>query len=135
MPSNATKSTVREFVSRRCLRGRKSGIFVIAAIQSYRLHLSIGDYFFMTNNSYTVTTRVPPKVDIQPADMRALLDRQRASFLANGTPTYDSRIDRLDRLITMLVDNKDEITATLPPPFVTHTQLTTPFPQLWHISQ
>ena len=73
----------------------------------YRLGLSIGDYFFMTNNSYTVTTAVPPKVDIQPADMRALLDRQRASFLADGIPTYDARIDRLDRLITMLVDNKD----------------------------
>src|SRR3984893_15842080 len=75
--------------------------------------LSIGDYFFMTNNSYTVTTTVPPKVDIQPADVRALLDRQRASFLADGIPTYDARIDRLDRLITMLVNNKDEITATL----------------------
>jgi coniferyl-aldehyde dehydrogenase len=61
----------------------------------------------MTNNSYTVTTTVPPKVDIQPADMRALLDRQRASFLADGIPTYDAHIDRLDRLITMLVDNKD----------------------------
>jgi hypothetical protein len=63
----------------------------------------------MTNNSDTVTTTAPPKVDIQPADMRALLDRQRASFLADGIPTYDARIDRLDRLITMLVDNKDEI--------------------------
>src|SRR5258708_12824221 len=103
MPSNATKSTVREFVSRRCLRGRKSGIFVIAAIQSYRLHLSMGDYFFMTNNSYTVTTRVPPKVDIQPPDLPAFLDRQRASFLPNRPPPYDSLIDPPHPLFTLLL--------------------------------
>ena len=77
MPSNATKSTVREFVSRRRLLGRKSGTFVIAATQFYRLGLSIRDYFFMTNNSYTVTTRVTPEVDIRPADMRAQSSRSR----------------------------------------------------------
>ena len=87
----------------------------------------------MTNNSYTVTTTVPPKVDIQPADMRALLDRQRASFLADGIPTYDARIDRLDRLITMLVDNKDEITATLTADFGTRSVATSLFAEVWHV--
>ena len=87
----------------------------------------------MTNNSYTVTTTVPPKVDIQPADMRALLDRQRASFLADGIPTYDARIDRLDRLITMLVDNKDEITATLTADYGTRSVATSLFAEVWHV--
>jgi hypothetical protein len=58
MPSNATKSTVLEFVSRRRLCGRNSGIFVVAATRSYRLGLSTGDYFFMTNNSYTAGRRI-----------------------------------------------------------------------------
>jgi coniferyl-aldehyde dehydrogenase len=87
----------------------------------------------MTNNSYTVITTVPPKVDIQPADMRALLDRQRASFLADGIPTYDARIDRLDRLITMLVDNKDEITATLTADYGTRSVATSLFAEVWHV--
>jgi hypothetical protein len=99
----------------------------------HRLGLSIGDYFFMTNNGYTVTTRVPPEVDIQPADMRALLDQQRGSFLADGIPTYDARIDRLDRLITMLVDNKDEITATLTADFGTRSVATSLFAEVWHV--
>jgi coniferyl-aldehyde dehydrogenase len=45
--------------------------------------------------------------------MRSLLDRQRAAFAEEGSPTYDVRIDRIDRLIALLVENKDEIAGTL----------------------
>jgi coniferyl-aldehyde dehydrogenase len=45
--------------------------------------------------------------------MRSLLDRQRAALAEEGSPTYDVRIDRTDRLIALLVENKDEIAGTL----------------------
>jgi coniferyl-aldehyde dehydrogenase len=48
-----------------------------------------------------------------PEKMRSLLDRQRAALAEEGSPTYDVRIDRTDRLIALLVENKDEIAGTL----------------------
>jgi coniferyl-aldehyde dehydrogenase len=48
-----------------------------------------------------------------PDKMRSLLDRQRAAFEAERFPTYDVRIDRIDRLIALLVENKNEIAGTL----------------------
>jgi len=42
-----------------------------------------------------------------------LLTKQKEAWLANGIPDYATRIDRIDRLIALLVDNKDEIAATL----------------------
>jgi hypothetical protein len=51
-------------------------------------------------------------VDLNAEDMRLLLTKQKEAWLANGIPNYATRIDRLDRLIMLLVDNKDEIAAT-----------------------
>src|ERR1700738_1041693 len=53
------------------------------------------------------------KVDLNAEDMRLLLTKQKEAWLANGIPDYATRIDRMDRLIALLVDNKDEIAATL----------------------
>jgi len=53
------------------------------------------------------------KVDLNAEDMRLLLTKQKEAWLANGIPDYTTRIDRMDRLITLLVDSKDEIAATL----------------------
>src|SRR6202048_844884 len=53
------------------------------------------------------------KVDLNAEDMRLLLTKQKEARLANGIPDYTTRIDRMDRLIALLVDNKDEIAATL----------------------
>src|SRR6266403_2480225 len=53
------------------------------------------------------------KVDLNAEDMRFLLTKQKEARLANGIPDYTTRIDRMDRLITLLVDSKDEIAATL----------------------
>jgi len=50
---------------------------------------------------------------VSPETMRLLLDRQRAAFSEEGTPTYEVRIDRLDRLIALMVENKDEIASAL----------------------
>ena len=53
------------------------------------------------------------RVDLNPKDMRLLLTKQKETWLANGIPDRTTRIDRMDRLIALLVDNKDEIAATL----------------------
>ena len=48
-----------------------------------------------------------------PESMRSLLDRQRAAFAEAGTPTYEVRLDRIDRLIALMVEHKDEIASAL----------------------
>ena len=45
--------------------------------------------------------------------MRLLFDRQRAAFAQDGTPSYEVRIDRTNRLIALMVENKDEIASAL----------------------
>lgn len=45
----------------------------------------------------------------QIARMHALLDKQRKAQIKSGPPSYEERVDRLDRLIGLLVDHKDEI--------------------------
>ena len=51
--------------------------------------------------------------DITPERMRSLLDRQRNAFVHEGAPTYETRIDRTNRLIALLVDNQGEILSAL----------------------
>jgi coniferyl-aldehyde dehydrogenase len=53
------------------------------------------------------------KVDLNAEDMRLLLTKQKEAWLANGIPDHTTRIDRMDRLIALLVESKDEIAATL----------------------
>jgi coniferyl-aldehyde dehydrogenase len=53
------------------------------------------------------------KIELKAEDMRLLLTKQKEAWLANGIPDYATRIDRMDRLIALLVENKDEIAATL----------------------
>ena len=48
-----------------------------------------------------------------PEEMRLLLHRQQAAFAEEGTPTYEVRVDRTDRLIALMVENKDEIASAL----------------------
>jgi coniferyl-aldehyde dehydrogenase len=45
--------------------------------------------------------------------MQTLLDRQKAAQLAEGPPSAQARIDRLDRAIGLLVDHADAITQAL----------------------
>lgn len=47
-----------------------------------------------------------------PDKMRSVLERQRAAFAAE-VPTYEVRIDRTNRLIALMVENKDEIVGAL----------------------
>jgi coniferyl-aldehyde dehydrogenase len=53
------------------------------------------------------------KAELNAEDMRLLLTKQKETWLANGIPNRTTRIERMDRLIALLVNNKDEIAATL----------------------
>ena len=53
------------------------------------------------------------KVNLNADEMSLLYAKQKEAWLANGIPNYATRIDRMDRLIALLVDNRDEIVATI----------------------
>jgi coniferyl-aldehyde dehydrogenase len=53
------------------------------------------------------------RVESNAEEMRLLHRKQKEAWLANEIPTYATRIDRMDRLIALLVDHKDEIVATI----------------------
>lgn len=60
-----------------------------------------------------------------------LLDAQREHFLSDATKGYDWRIDQLDRMERMLLDNKDAFCAALyedfrKPPFEQLFEITVP---------
>jgi coniferyl-aldehyde dehydrogenase len=46
-------------------------------------------------------------VDAGPDEMRAILERQRQAFLADGPPGVALRRDRIDRLLALVLDNAD----------------------------
>jgi coniferyl-aldehyde dehydrogenase len=46
-------------------------------------------------------------------DMQAILERQKAAHLRDGPPTAEQRIERLDRCIAILVDNRKAIEEAL----------------------
>ncbi len=52
-------------------------------------------------------------IDSVAAPLRATLDKQRAAFEAEGEVALETRIDRLNRCIAMLVDHQDEICAAV----------------------
>ena len=47
------------------------------------------------------------------AEMLAILEKQRASFLSDGIPSAAVRIDRIDRAISLLLDNMDALTESM----------------------
>jgi coniferyl-aldehyde dehydrogenase len=49
------------------------------------------------------------KLGHDAASMNALLERQKAAHIRDGVPTAEQRIDRLDRCIGLLVDNRKAI--------------------------
>jgi coniferyl-aldehyde dehydrogenase len=51
--------------------------------------------------------------DTTPEQMRSVLDRQRTAFACEGAPAYETRIDRANRLIALLVDNQDAVVGAL----------------------
>ena len=58
-------------------------------------------------------TTTPPHSDLGKAGLMEILDRQRAAHLAAGPLSAEARIEWLDRLIGLVVDNHDEIADVL----------------------
>jgi coniferyl-aldehyde dehydrogenase len=54
-----------------------------------------------------------PMTDHDAASMQALLAKQKAAHLRDGAPSAEKRIERLDRAIGLLVDNREAILAAL----------------------
>ncbi|MDT5008219.1 MAG: coniferyl-aldehyde dehydrogenase [Mycobacterium sp.] len=50
---------------------------------------------------------------VVPTDMRTVLDEQRRAFLAAGPPSAATRIDRIDRVIDLIVSNADALVDAL----------------------
>ena len=50
--------------------------------------------------------------DLELQNLQALVDRQRSDFRAEGEVTYSTRIDRLERLKALIVENKSEFATT-----------------------
>ena len=45
--------------------------------------------------------------------MQDILNKQKAFFIKNGPPSYDLRIDRLNRMKTLIMDNRYKIVDAL----------------------
>src|SRR5438552_15093053 len=61
--------------------------------------------------SDTVTPALASSPDIV-AKMREVLSRQHAAFLADGPPPAELRIDRIDRVIALLLENQTRLCKT-----------------------
>ncbi|MFT3716104.1 MAG: aldehyde dehydrogenase family protein [Gordonia sp. (in: high G+C Gram-positive bacteria)] len=66
-----------------------------------------------------VSVRAGDKVSSESHTLSELLEIQKAAFLRDGIPDAKTRIDRINRLGQMLLDNADEITAALDADFGT----------------
>jgi coniferyl-aldehyde dehydrogenase len=56
------------------------------------------------------------------ADVNAMLQRQRAAFVADGIPDLATRIDRVSRLQSMILDNSERLVAALTEDFGTRAR-------------
>ena len=63
--------------------------------------------------------------DTAAAELQAILDTQRSAFKAEGPVAMATRIDRIDRCIALLVDNKDAICEAVDKDFGCRSRHTT----------
>ena len=55
----------------------------------------------------------PQPINTTPAEMQALLERQRSDFINEGHVSAETRIARLDKAIDLIFDNKDQLVEAL----------------------
>src|SRR6185369_10070393 len=60
-------------------------------------------------------------------DLQGVLARQKAAQLRDGAPTAEARIDRLNRCIRVLIDNRSAIEEALNADFGSRSRETTAF--------
>ena len=81
----------------------------------------------------TVPAAASHSTDITPKGMRSLFDRQTTAFMKQGAPAYEARIDRTNRLIALLVDNRDEIVSALNADYGHHSTEATLLADVWSV--
>jgi coniferyl-aldehyde dehydrogenase len=67
----------------------------------------------------TTQERVDGAVEERLDPLRAVLERQRQSFVADGPPSVAVRRNRIDRLVALVLDNADEFVAAMEADFGT----------------
>jgi coniferyl-aldehyde dehydrogenase len=67
----------------------------------------------------TTQERVDGAVEERLDPLRAVLERQRQAFLADGPPSVAVRRNRIDRLVALVLDNADEFVAAMEADFGT----------------
>ncbi|MBH0778028.1 coniferyl aldehyde dehydrogenase [Nocardia bovistercoris] len=65
-----------------------------------------------------------------PAELAAILERQRRAFLAEGPPTAAVRRERIDRLLAMVLDNIDDFVEAMSRDFGTRSRTGTMFAEI-----
>jgi coniferyl-aldehyde dehydrogenase len=74
--------------------------------------------------------RVDGEVDAYRAALRAVLDRQRRSFVDEGPPTGAVRRDRIDRLLALVLDNTDAFAEAMAADFGTRSKTASLFTEV-----
>jgi coniferyl-aldehyde dehydrogenase len=67
----------------------------------------------------TTQERVDRAVDDGVGTLRAILERQRQAFLADGPPSVAVRRNRIDRLLALVLDNADDFVGAIEADFDT----------------
>jgi coniferyl-aldehyde dehydrogenase len=67
----------------------------------------------------TTQERVDGAVDDGVDPLRAILERQRQAFLADGPPSVAVRRNRIDRLLALVLDNADDFVGAIESDFGT----------------
>jgi hypothetical protein len=61
----------------------------------------------------TIQEQVDDTTDGRHDELRAILERQRRDFVAQGPPGVTVRRNRIDRLLALVLDNADEFVAAM----------------------
>ena len=69
-------------------------------------------------------------VEQHRAELRAILDRQRQAFVADGPPSVDVRRNRIDRLLALVLDNTDAFVDAMAADFGTRSRAASLFTEV-----
>jgi coniferyl-aldehyde dehydrogenase len=77
-----------------------------------------------------VDERIDGPVEQHSPELSAMLDRQRRAFLADGTPSVEIRLDRIDRLMALLLDNTDAFVEAMAADYGTRSKAASLFTEV-----
>jgi coniferyl-aldehyde dehydrogenase len=78
----------------------------------------------------SVDERINSLVEQHSPELSAMLDRQRRAFLADGPPSVAIRLDRIDRLMALLLDNTDAFVEAMAADYGTRSKAASLFTEV-----